>query len=137
VRADDTMAPLVDNPQIAKATLHNPLPLFLRTYILPFTIIWPLFFRFYRDEELYNKHIGGPEWTFFWSGIIITLQSLAWLSTFWNVNIKALFTTKKAKNINEASLIKVHPVENAGVAEICRIERDNVSFHEHGQLEWR
>ncbi|OBT43482.1 hypothetical protein VE00_06133 [Pseudogymnoascus sp. WSF 3629] len=119
------MAPLVDNPQIAAATLHNPLPLYLHTYVWPFMIIWPVFFRYYLSEELYDKHIGGQEWTFVWCGAIITVQSLVWLSTNWNVNLKSLFTSTTAKTVKDAQLIKVLPVANAGTSEICKIVRDN------------
>ena len=120
------MAPLVDNPQIATATLHNPLPIYLHTYIWPFAIIWPIFFRYYLTPELYGKYIQASEWTFVWCGTIITAQSLVWLSTNWNVNLKSLFTSTSAKTVKEAKLIKVLPVANAGSSEICKIIRDNV-----------
>ncbi|TVY90821.1 Manganese-transporting ATPase [Lachnellula willkommii] len=119
------MAPLVDNPLIASATLHNPLPLQLHAYVWPFVIIWPIFLRYYLSEDLYNKHIGGQEWTFVWCGTIITLQSLVWLSTNWNINLKALFTSKSVNSVQDAQLIKLLPVVNAGSADICKIERDN------------
>ncbi|KAI9741468.1 MAG: hypothetical protein M1818_004274 [Claussenomyces sp. TS43310] len=119
------MAPLVDNPQIASASLHNPLPLYLHTYVWPFMIIWPIFFRYYLHDELYAKYLGAQEWTFVWSGTIITAQSLVWLSTHWNVSLLSLFTTTKASSVQDAKLIKVLPVTNAGSAEICRILRDN------------
>lgn len=92
----------------------------------PFVIIWPIFLRYYLSEDLYNTHIGGQEWTFVWCGTIITLQSLVWLSTNWNINLKALFTTKSAKSVQDAQLIKLLPAVNAGSADICKIERDNV-----------
>ncbi|RDL30843.1 Cation-transporting ATPase [Venustampulla echinocandica] len=119
------MSPLVDNPLIASATLHNPLPLSLHTYVWPFIIIWPIFFRFYLSDDLYDKHIGGQEWTFVWCGTIITAQSLVWLSTNWNVNLKALFTSTRVKTVQEAKQIKVLPIVNAGSADICPIVRDN------------
>src|SRR5208282_2634780 len=122
------MAPLVDNPQIAAATLHNPLPLFLHTYIWPFAIIWPIFLRYYLTTELYEKHIQASEWTFVWCGTIITAQSLVWLSTNWNVNLKTLFTSTTAKTVKDAQLIKVLPVANAGSSEICKLIRDNVNY---------
>ncbi|CZR63393.1 probable calcium-transporting ATPase (P-type ATPase) [Phialocephala subalpina] len=119
------MAPLVDNPLIASATLHNPLPLYLHTYVWPFAIIWPIFLRYYLSEELYTKHINGQEWTFVWCGSIITAQSLTWLCTKWNVNLKSLFTSVSASKVQDAQLIKVIPVTNAGSSEICKIDRDN------------
>jgi cation-transporting ATPase 13A1 len=122
------MAPLVDNPQIAAATLHNPLPLYLHAYIWPFAIVWPIFFRYYLTPELYDNYIQASEWTFVWCGTIITAQSLVWLSTNWNVNLKSLFTSTSAKTVKEAQLIKVLPVANAGSSEICKIVRDNVQL---------
>ncbi|TGO10189.1 hypothetical protein BTUL_0142g00280 [Botrytis tulipae] len=119
------MAPLVDNPMIASATLHNPLPLWLHTYIWPFAIIWPVFFRYYLSQDLYDQHIGGQEWTFVWCGTIITAQSLVWLSTHWNINLRSLFTSTSAKSVSTAQLIKVHPITNAGSADFCKIDRDN------------
>ena len=120
--------PLVDNPQIHSASLHNPLPLYVHAYVWPFLFIWPVFFAFYLSEERYDQYIAGSEWTFVWAGSIITLQSLAWLVTKWNVEIDALFTTVKARNVPTAKLIKVIPITNAGSAEICTIDRDTVSF---------
>lgn len=121
------MAPLVDNSQIKSAQLLSPLPRYLHTYIWPFAIIWPIFARYYYTPELYEKHISSQEWTFVWCGTIITLQSLVWLSTNWSVNLKALFKATKAKKIEEAQLIKVIPIANAGSADICKLERSNVS----------
>lgn len=116
--------PLVDDRQIKSASLHNPLPLALHTYIWPFLILWPAFFAFYLSEEFYDEYIDGQEWTFVYSGTIITLQSLFWLMTQWNVDLKALFTSTKAASVRTARLIKVIPVVNAGSPEVCKIERD-------------
>ncbi|KAF1952385.1 cation-transporting ATPase 4 [Byssothecium circinans] len=118
--------PLVDNPQIKHASLHNPLPLQLHTYIWPFLIIWPAFLAFYLSPERYEKHIQSSEWTFVWVGSIFTVQSLIWLSTHWNVNLKSAFTTTKARDVRTAQLIKAIPIANAGTAEICPLIRDNV-----------
>lgn len=121
---------LVDNPQIASATLHNPLPLTLHTYIWPFLIVWPTFLAFYLSPDRYNKHIGSEEWTFVSVGSIITIQALLWLCTHWNVGLKSLFTSTKASEVRTAKLIKVMPVPNAGAAEICPLIRDNVRHHQ-------
>lgn len=126
--APPTPPPLVDNPQIKSAELLSPLSLPLHAYVWPFTIAWPIFLAFYLSPELYEKHIGAQEWTFVWMGTIITFQSLAWLSTHWSVNVRALFTAKKAPSVEEAQLIKVIPVANAGVADICELVRDKVRF---------
>lgn len=122
------MAPprLVDNGQIKSAELLSPLPFYLHTYIWPFAIIWPIFGRYYYTPELYEQHISSSEWTFVWCGTIITLQSLVWLSTNWSVNLKGSFTATKAKKLDDAQLIKIIPIANAGSAEICTIVRDKV-----------
>ncbi|KAM0200759.1 hypothetical protein ACHAPA_008140 [Fusarium lateritium] len=118
------MAPLVDNPQIKQAELLRPLSFQFHAYIWPFTIIWPIFFAFYLSPDLYEKYIGAEEWTVVWVGTIITLQSLVWLSTHWSVDLEGKFTASKAKDVEDALLIKVIPIANAGTAEICKIIRD-------------
>lgn len=119
-------ATLVDNSQIKHAELLCHRPLFLHAYVWPFTIVWPIFLAFYLSPDLYDKHIGGQEWTFVWMGTIITFQSLFWLSTHWSVDLRALFTARKASSLEEAQLIKVLPVANAGIADICELVREKV-----------
>ncbi|KAK8128469.1 cation-transporting ATPase 4 [Apiospora sp. TS-2023a] len=121
------MAPLVDNNQIKSAQLLSPLPTYLHLYVWPFAIIWPIFARYYYTPELYEKHIASQEWTFVWCATIITCQSLVWLSTNWSVNLKGNFTATKVKKVEEAQLIKVIPIANAGTAEICKLERIKVA----------
>lgn len=118
-------AKLADDPQIQYASLHNPLPLQLHTYVWPFLIIWPVFFAFYLSPERYDTYIQGQEWTFVFAGSIITAQSLLWLMTKWNININTLFTATRAKSVDTARLIKIIPIVNAGSAEICPLIRDN------------
>jgi manganese-transporting P-type ATPase len=118
--------PLVDNSQIVSATLHRPLPRALHAYLWPFIIVWPLFLAVYLNEDAYDTYIDGEEWTFVWVGSIVTVQSLLWLLTKWNVNLRALFTATKAKDVRTATLIKVIPIANAGSPEICKLKRDNV-----------
>ncbi|KAK2754695.1 hypothetical protein FQN54_006828 [Arachnomyces sp. PD_36] len=115
---------LIDNSQIQSGSLHNPLPIQLHTYVWPFLVIWPIFFAFYLPQERYDTYIQAQEWTFVWAGSIITIQSLLWLMTKWNVGIDALFTTTKASSVDTAKLIKVVPITNAGSAEICPLIKD-------------
>jgi cation-transporting ATPase 13A1 len=127
------MAPLVDNSQIKSADLLRPLPLYQHAYIWPFAIIWPIFLRFYLSTELYDKYIHAPEWTFVWIGAIVTVQTLVWLCTHWSVALKASFTAKKARSIEDAELIKVIPIANAGASDICKLMRDKVSHQQPAQ----
>ncbi|KAK7420441.1 putative cation-transporting ATPase 1 [Neonectria magnoliae] len=128
------MAPLVDNPQIKQSELLRPLPFHFHAYVWPFAIAWPIFFRYYLSDELYEKHIGAQEWTFVWCGAIFTVQSLVWLSTHWSVNLEGKLRAKKANDIHDAELIKIIPIANAGSAEIVKLVRDkaggkvNLSF---------
>jgi len=119
------MAPLVDNPQIKSAELLSPLPIHLHTYVWPFAFIWPVFLACYLSP-LYEDYIGSQEWTVVWIGTIVTLQSLVWLSTNWSVDLKALFTARKVAKVEDARRIKVVPVANAGVADICELVREKV-----------
>ncbi|KAL4921988.1 hypothetical protein BDW62DRAFT_208146 [Aspergillus aurantiobrunneus] len=119
-------ARLVEDPQIKYSSLHNPIPTQLHTYVWPFLIIWPTFFAFYLSPERYDTYIQGQEWTFVWSGSIITIQSLLWLSTKWNINVRTLFTATNARSPDSAQLIKVIPEANSGSAEICRLLRDTL-----------
>ncbi|OQD89512.1 hypothetical protein PENANT_c002G08673 [Penicillium antarcticum] len=119
------MAKLVDDPQIQYASLHNPLPWQFHLYVWPFLITWPVFFAFYLSPERYDTYIQGQEWTFVWAGSIITIQSLTWLMTKWNIDIDTLFTTTRAKSVDSARLIKVVPITNAGSAEICTLINEN------------
>lgn len=121
------MAPLVDNAQIKSAQLLSPLSFHFHAYVWPFIIIWPIFLRYFLTPELYEKHIGAPEWTFVWVGSIITIQSLVWLSTHWSVELDSIFTATSAKTVEDAQLIKVIPIANAGSAEICKLVRDKAS----------
>lgn len=50
--------------------------------------------------------------------------------TKWNVNLDAAFTTRKATSVDDAELIKVVPITNAGSASVCRIDREK----ERGRL---
>ena len=104
----------MDRAEIKSASLHNPLSIFLHAYIWPFIFLWPAFFSVYLSAESYEKYINGQEWTFVFSGTIVTLQSLLWLMTFWDVNLRAWFTATRAKSVQDASLIKVIPEANAG-----------------------
>ena len=100
--------------------------MYAHLYIWPYVLLWPIFLAYYLSDERYNQYIGASEWTFVWVGTIFTLQALTWLSTKWSVDLNARFTSTKVDNVKEAKLIKIHPVENAGAAEICKIERDHV-----------
>jgi len=118
--------PLVDAPSIKSSSLHDPLPFNLHLYVWPFLVVWPAFSSIYFSKSRYEQYIQSQEWTFVWMASIITVQSLVWLLTQWNINLKTAFTTTKAHDVRTARLIKIQPIENAGAAEICELKRDTV-----------
>lgn len=115
---------------IAEATLHNPLPLWARPYVWPFFILYPAFAHIYVNH--YETFLNGSEWTYVYLGSIVTLQALLWLMPFWNVEIKRAFTTKTARSVEDASLIRVIPVANNGAPEICAIQK--IFTHDHQEV---
>jgi cation-transporting ATPase 13A1 len=116
--------PLVDDPQIKSASLHSPLPLTLHLYVWPYLILWPAFFAVYLSPDRYDSYIAGQEWTFVFSGTILTAQILTWLTTKWSVHVASSITTSSQKDVRSATLIKVVPIANAGKAEICSLKRE-------------
>ncbi|RPA73823.1 hypothetical protein BJ508DRAFT_418902 [Ascobolus immersus RN42] len=124
------MARLVDAPTIADASLLNPLPTYLRTYVWPFLAAYPAFLSIYLPQESYDKYIQSSEWTFVYLGSIITVQSLIWLSCHWSVTLRALFTSVKASDVRSARTIKVIPIANSGTADICPLIHDKTKGHE-------
>ena len=58
-----TMSDLVANPAIQGAELLVPKAVFLRPYVWPFSIIYPIFLQIYFQQ--YDKYIGGKEWTLY------------------------------------------------------------------------
>ncbi|KAI5286446.1 hypothetical protein KEM52_001995 [Ascosphaera acerosa] len=104
--------------------MGSPLPVQLRAYVWPFAVAWPAFAAVYLSPARYDAYLGAQEWTFVWAGAIASCQALLWLMTKWNVDVDACFTCRPARDVASASLIKVHPVEHAGRAEICPLLRE-------------
>ena len=117
---------MVSSSLITCITLHNPLPRWAHTYILPFIPFYPLFAIIYFFK--YDEYIGSEEWTFVYFGSLITLNALTWLCVHWSVSLEALFTATKARSVREASLVKVEPGLNQGKAEMCKLEHVLVLF---------
>jgi hypothetical protein len=85
---------LVSSSLISRITLHNPLPRWAHTYILPFVPLYPAFAIIYFFK--YDEFIGSEEWTFVYFGSLITINALCWLCVHWSVTLRALFTATKA-----------------------------------------
>ncbi|KAG0129654.1 hypothetical protein HOY82DRAFT_579618 [Tuber indicum] len=124
------MAILVNSPQIASASLLNPLPPLFRLYTWPFLAIYPAFFSIYFPSASYEKYLGSQEWTVLYFGTILSIQALIWLGCHWSIGWKAWITGIKVSRVEDAKLIKVIPVENAGSPDICELTRDRSSGRE-------
>ncbi|KAL7273802.1 putative cation-transporting ATPase 1, partial [Rhizina undulata] len=112
------------SPQIASASLLNPLPPLLRLYNWPFLIAYPVLFSIYWPRASYEKYFQSQEWTVLYFGLVLSVQSLIWLGCHWSISWKAWITATKASRVEDAQLIKVIPVANAGSAEICPLIHD-------------
>lgn len=111
----------VDNPTVASLTLLVSKPLWKRPYVWPFTVIYPLFLQVYLNH--YDEYIKGSEWTFVYLITIISINLLFWLMPYWNLDIAQRFNYSVVKTVDEAKYIKIDPIANTGVAEICEIVR--------------
>lgn len=120
------MSDIVASLAIQKAELLVPKPYFLRPYVWPFSIIYPIFFQIYFQH--YDKYIGGKEWTFVYTITIVSFNLLFWLMPHWNLDINAKFNYSKVDKIADASFIKITPAPNSGVGEISEINRE--TFHD-------
>ena len=127
------MEVLVDDGQIKSASLRKPLSLSLHAYAWPFVLLWPILLGAYLQPHTYEHYFQSREWTIVYSGTLLTFQVLAWLMTKWSVNLQALFTTSQAWDVQNAELIKVIPIANAGTAEICRIEKEKRDDRDRGE----
>lgn len=109
-------------------TLLVAKPLWKRPYVWPFVIVYPVFLQIYLNH--YDQYIKGKEWTFVYLMAIILANLLFWLMPHWNLNIAEKFNYQRVDEISEAKYIKIDPVPNTGVAEICDIVRlpDQILF---------
>ncbi|CAH2352802.1 endoplasmic reticulum transmembrane helix translocase [[Candida] railenensis] len=120
------MSSLVNNPAIQDAQLLVPKALFLRPYVWPFAVIYPIFLQVYLNH--YDTYIVGKEWTFVYLLSIVSTNLLFWLMPHWNLKIDQSFNYSPVKTIPEASHILITPAPNSGVGEISQISRE--TFHD-------
>ncbi|KAF3989099.1 hypothetical protein FT663_03770 [Candidozyma haemuli var. vulneris] len=116
------MSDVVLNPTIQDAQLLVPKSIIARPYVWPFAIIYPIFAQIYLNH--YDEYIGGSEWTFVYLITICSLNALFWLMPHWNIDVEARFNYVPVKTIEEASHIKITPIVNAGIGEMCPIKRE-------------
>ena len=120
------MSDIVASLGIKEAELLVSKPLFLRPYVWPFSIIYPIYLQLYFNH--YDKYFVGKEWTFVYTIAIVSLNLLFWLMPYWNQDINSKFNYNKVDKIQNAEFIKITPAPNAGIGEISRINRE--TFHD-------
>lgn len=121
------MPPRIESPAVASFSLLRPRNLLLVPYITPYLFLYSAFAYLYLQR--YDEYIGSQEWTFVYFGSICTTHGLLWLSTFWSIRIRALFTTGPAP-LHTATRIMLFPKPNGGQPEIAKLIRDadEISF---------
>ena len=82
------MGRLVESPLIVDCTLHRHLDRRFHPYILPFTVLYPLWYAAYLFR--YETYFGSEEWTFVTIMLLISSQALMWLSGHWSIGARAL-----------------------------------------------
>lgn len=120
------MSKIVSSPGIKDAELLVSRSIYLRPYVWPFTIIYPIFFQLYWNH--YDTYFVGREWTFVYTIAIVSLNLLFWLMPHWNIDISAQFNYSKVDKIEDATYIKITPAPNSGIGEISPINRE--TFHD-------
>lgn len=120
---------LVNSDTIEASELLVPKPLVLRPYVLPFAIIYPLYYHAYSTR--YDDLFGGKEWVFIYTLLVVSIHSIIWLLPRWNLDMKVLFQYNSAKSFDEAIYILMKAKPTHGMSEICQLERDS------GQLSFK
>jgi cation-transporting ATPase 13A1 len=118
---------LVQSERVASASLLVPLPRQWHLYVWPFlSIFYPVFSYVYFYK--YDVYLGSEEWTFVTLGSIISLHALSFLVCQWSVDLKALFTCMKEKDVHKATIIKIVPFRYQGKGMLIELEHSKVLF---------
>ncbi|PWN24374.1 putative SPF1-P-type ATPase [Jaminaea rosea] len=118
----------VQSPDVARITLHVPIPLWTHLYVLPFLFLYPLYL--YAYYVAYDSWIKSEEWTFVYTVSLVVSHALAFLGTKWSIGFKAWVTTKQVKDLPSAKLVRVFPQAHKGEGMIVPlvVSRHEVAF---------
>ncbi|PWN43325.1 putative SPF1-P-type ATPase [Ceraceosorus guamensis] len=109
-------APPVTSPDIARLTLHKPIPIEYHLYTTPFALFYPLLAYAYFIK--YDSWIKSEEWTFIFVVGLVTSHALSFLITKWSIGARALLTCRPAKWLQDASIVRVFPHAHKGEGEL-------------------
>lgn len=118
----------VQSPDVARITLHTPVPLWTHLYVLPFLFLYPLYL--YAYYVAYDEWIKSEEWTFVFTVALVVSHALAFLGTKWSIGFKAWVTTKQVKDLPAAKLVRIFPHPHKGEGELVPLvlSRHEISF---------
>lgn len=116
------------SPDIARISLHVPVPAWQHIYVFPFVFLYPLYL--YAYTVAYDDWIKSEEWTFVFTVALVTSHALSYLSTRWSMAIKAWVTTKQVHELSQASIVRVFPHTHRGEGEMVplSVSRHEISF---------
>ncbi|KAI8905470.1 hypothetical protein EDD86DRAFT_193919 [Gorgonomyces haynaldii] len=117
---------LVDSKIVLEASLHKAKPLEQHIYALPSIGIYIVYF--YVSSVWSDLFESSPAFGWFWLMLCVSAHALSFLVCQWSINLKARFTTNKAKSIDDATLIKIQPIAHNGKPELCHISKTSADI---------
>jgi len=111
----------VDSDEIAKLSLHRPIPTEFHIYTFPFLALYPIWAYAYFVK--YDQWVKSEEWTFVFSVLLVTGHALSFLVTRWSVTAKALITSVNVNKIEEAEVARIIPHAHKGEGSLVPIKR--------------
>ncbi|GAA5974104.1 hypothetical protein JCM11641_003436 [Rhodosporidiobolus odoratus] len=111
----------VQSPDIASTVLLNPLPLWARSYVLPWLVLYPIAYHAFYNR--YDDWIKSIEWTFLLCILLFGGHALSFLFTRWSIAFKSRAEAVRVNNLDVAKQIMVMPKLHRGKAEFCELAR--------------
>ena len=117
----------IQSPEIASISLHKSIPTHLHLYVIPFLSFYPVWAYAYYIK--YDEWVKSEEWTFVFTVLLVSGHALSFLVTKWSIAAKVLTTCVNAKSLEDAELVRVHPLAHKGegaIVSLDRVERPNL-----------
>ncbi|WVQ79930.1 hypothetical protein IAT38_002031 [Cryptococcus sp. DSM 104549] len=112
--------PKIVSPEIDHISLHNPIPLHLRLYGLPFLSLYPLLY--YAYYHRYEDFVVSEEWTFIYCVLLGAGHALSFLTTAWSSSVNAKISYTTAESLQQATMVRVIPANGKGKGEIVPLD---------------
>ncbi|OCF39299.1 cation-transporting ATPase 13A1 [Kwoniella heveanensis CBS 569] len=115
-----TSTPGIVSQEIDSISLHNPIPIHLRLYGLPFLSLYPLLYYAYYHK--YDEWVVSEEWTFIYCVLLFAGHALSFLITAWSSGFNARVSYTTANSLDTASKVRVLPRKGRGNGEIVPLD---------------